>query len=53
MKSEHTVIVKQSVYKKLLDDSIFLGCLREAGVDNWSGYEEAISLYHSLDGEDE
>lgn len=28
-------------YEELLDDSVFLNCLRNEGVDNWSGYEFA------------
>jgi len=35
--------------KQLLDDSIFLECLREAGVDNWEGYDEACRLYRERD----
>lgn len=31
-------------YKKLLDDSEFLGALRAAGVDNWDGYDYALEL---------
>lgn len=36
-----TVTIPQSEYDKLIEDSVFLNCLRNAGVDNWDGYEIA------------
>jgi len=30
---------------KLEEDSNFLNCLRQAGVDNWEGYEDAQELF--------
>ena len=35
------VTISTSEYNKLRDDQNFLNCLRGAGVDNWSGYEDA------------
>ena len=29
----------------LVEDSNFLNCLKQAGVDNWEGYEYAQELY--------
>jgi hypothetical protein len=36
------VLVPTEEYKSLVEDSIFLGKLRAAGVDNWEGYEIAF-----------
>ncbi len=35
--------------KEMLEDQIFLQCLREAGVDNWEGYDFACTLYRERD----
>lgn len=35
------VTITQYEYQQLLDDSLFLGLLKNAGVDNWSGYSDA------------
>lgn len=32
-------------YEELKREQVFLECLREAGVDNWNGYEYAVELY--------
>ncbi len=29
------------------NELMFLNCLRNAGVDNWEGYDYAIEMYHS------
>lgn len=34
-------------YQKLLDDSRFLDCLNNTGVDNWDGYDEAVTEFNS------
>ena len=39
-----TVTISKKEYESLLDDSLFLNCLRRAGVDNWQGIEEAIRI---------
>ena len=33
----------------LVEDSNFLNCLRQAGVDNWEGYEYAQELLEEQD----
>lgn len=40
-------VVTMSVadYEKLEEDSMFLNCLRGAGVDNWDGYEVAQEAF--------
>lgn len=45
---EGLIILPHSRYEKLLEDSLLLGYLREYGVDNWSGYDNAIA---ALNGE--
>lgn len=40
-------LVKTSYLTNLIEDSDFLNCLREAGVDNWGGYEIAQEMYSS------
>ena len=39
--SESMVTITEEKYNQLLDDSLFLNALRNAGVDNWEGYEIA------------
>ena len=39
---ELTVVLSEEEYKELLRDSKILEVLRERGVDNWDGYEDAI-----------
>lgn len=41
---EEMVTIPKSEYKRLLKDSDWLACLEAAGVDNWSGIEEAIRI---------
>lgn len=38
------ISISKKEYKELLEDSIFLSFLQEAGVDNWDGYSEACKL---------
>jgi hypothetical protein len=51
--SESIVTITKEEYDKLLDDSIFLNCLRNAGVDNWEWYGEAVSEYVRTVGDDD
>lgn len=39
------VIISKDEYAGLLDALILLSCLEDAGVDNWSGYSEAMKNY--------
>ena len=53
LNSEHETILVTKSYLSMLEDSHeFLSCLREAGVDNWCGYDEAISIRDSFCDED-
>jgi len=38
MADEEYILIKQSEYNQLVEDSNFLQNLRDAGVDNWDGY---------------
>lgn len=42
---EHITIPKAE-YESLLDDSHWRQCVEAAGVDNWSGYDHAMEMYH-------
>jgi len=41
-----TVTISKKEYEELLDDSRLLNCLRNAGVDNWDGWDFAIEAYN-------
>ena len=41
---EETVEITRKEYEQLKEDSSFLECLQEAGVDNWEGYDCAIEM---------
>lgn len=46
--------ISNEEYRQLRDDSLMLEALREAGVDNWSGYEYAMEILVELrEDEDE
>ncbi len=42
-----TVTISETDYDELLEDSRFLNCLRNAGVDNWDGYDYAIEDFNA------
>lgn len=46
--SSDTVEVDRKTYTKLKADSEWLGCLIEAGVDNWSGFQRAKKIRDGL-----
>ena len=41
----NTVTITKMEYDKLSRDSDLLNCLRNAGVDNWDGYEFALEEF--------
>lgn len=45
-----TITISKEEYDSLIEDQRFLECLRNAGVDNWEGYDYAMEL---LDEDDE
>lgn len=50
---ETSVIVDREKYHELLNRSAKLHALEAAGVDNWEGYDEAMSSYWIDDGDNE
>jgi hypothetical protein len=42
MKNEETVTISKDEYESLLDDRLTLAKLEAYGVDNWSGYSDAL-----------
>lgn len=42
---KETVTIPKKEYEALLRDYCFLECLQAAGVDNWSGYDDACDLF--------
>lgn len=47
---DEMILVSKKVYGELFDDSMFLDCLLNAGVDNWDGYEYAKKAYQEMMG---
>jgi hypothetical protein len=41
---DETITISVAEYEELKNDSLFLDCLRSAGVDNWDGYSYAQEL---------
>lgn len=37
-----TITIAEEEYNRLVEDSEFLEALRDAGVDNWSGFDVAV-----------
>lgn len=52
VESEGFKVVDSEEYEELLDDSLFLNCLRNNGVDNWDWYGEAVAEYQETKGEE-
>lgn len=50
---DNFVTIHKKVYNDLLNETYFLSCLRKFGVDNWEGYDEAISEYYGENDESE
>ena len=52
VESEGFKVVDSDEYEELLDDSLFLNCLQNNGVDNWDWYSEAVKEYQQIKGEE-
>lgn len=50
VESEGFKVVESDEYEELLDDSLFLNCLQNNGVDNWDWYDEAVAEYQQSKG---
>jgi hypothetical protein len=44
------VTVTKTEYERLLARDFWLGCLEEAGVDNWQGIDEAYRIKREASG---
>ena len=44
--AETTITIPQSKFEELEDDAAKFNCLVEQGVDNWPGYDDAMSEFH-------
>lgn len=53
MSNETMVSISLKEYSQLMRDSDFLNCLRNAGVDNWDGYDYACEEYAELNPEED
>ncbi|QBX32938.1 hypothetical protein [Enterococcus phage vB_EfaS_PHB08] len=42
---QDTVIISYSEYERLVKAEAFLNALEAAGVNNWSGYGDALDMY--------
>ncbi|WP_315729922.1 hypothetical protein [Bradyrhizobium sp. SZCCHNRI2010] len=47
------VTIPKSEYEALIQASIKLSCLEKHGVDNWTGYDDAMSDFREEVGEDD
>jgi hypothetical protein len=47
---EEMVTVTKTEYERLLARDFWLGCLEEAGVDNWRGIDEAYRINRLASG---
>jgi hypothetical protein len=47
--TEELVTITRANYNQLVDDQYKLECLEAAGVDNWSGYDDAMEMYREED----
>lgn len=52
VESEGFKVVDSDEYEELLNDSLFLNCLQNNGVDNWDWYSEAVEGYQQIKGEE-
>lgn len=52
VESEDFKVINSEEYEEMYDDSLFLNCLRNNGVDNWEWYSEAVEEYQQIKGEE-
>jgi hypothetical protein len=48
MDKEETVTIPKEEYDELMESSLWLLALESAGVDNWSGYDDAREMYNEM-----
>lgn len=42
------ITIDKTYFDQLKDDSLFLNCLRNAGVNNWEGWDSACEEYEQV-----
>lgn len=47
------VTITEEEYNDLKDSQMWLDALKNAGVDNWSGYDFAAEIYREMKGEED
>jgi hypothetical protein len=47
------VTMSPDEYEELFNDSVLLNACRNAGIDNWDGWEFALEEYHNVIGNDD
>ena len=45
VEGQPSILVDVAYFDTIQKDSEFLECLTACGVDNWSGFEEALEMY--------
>lgn len=45
---DEMIEISKEEYELLLEDRMWLDALEEAGVDNWSGFDEARQIYQKM-----
>jgi hypothetical protein len=45
--SKDVVTISRKEYDSLVEDAFLLECLRNAGVDNWEGWDYALQEFHN------
>ena len=51
--NEETVTISKKEYESLKEDSRWLQCIENAGVDNWPGIEFAYDLKREMEAEND
>ncbi|MNP62657.1 hypothetical protein D3C76_1579570 [compost metagenome] len=49
MENKETVTISKAEYDSLLEDRALLECLEACGVDNWCGWDDAITMFNEED----
>jgi hypothetical protein len=47
--NKEMVTITKAEYESLLEGSELLSCLKACGVDNWSGWDDAIEMFNEED----
>jgi len=53
MTNEQTVTISVAEYEELLDAAMWEEAFRSAGVDNWDGYDDAMTIYRDIKSDEQ